>query len=38
VTGGHDIVVDLDLQTLFDQVTHGVIMSRLARRCEKGEP
>jgi hypothetical protein len=38
VTGGHDIAVDLDLETLFDQVNRGVIMSRLTRRCEKGEP
>jgi hypothetical protein len=38
VTGGPDIVVDLDLETLFDQVNHGVIMSRPARRCEKAEP
>jgi len=32
VAGGHDIVVDLDLEKFFDRVNHDVMMSRLARR------
>ena len=34
VEGGHDIVVDLDLEKFFDRVNHDVLMSRLARRVE----
>jgi RNA-directed DNA polymerase len=32
VAGGHDIVVDLDLEKFFDRVNHDVMMDRLARR------
>jgi len=32
VAGGHDIVVDLDLEKFFDRVNHDVMMGRLARR------
>ena len=32
VAGGHDVVVDLDLEKFFDRVNHDVLMSRLARR------
>jgi RNA-directed DNA polymerase len=32
VAGGHEIVVDLDLEKFFDRVNHDVLMSRLARR------
>jgi RNA-directed DNA polymerase len=32
VAGGHDVVVDLDLEKFFDRVNHDVIMGRLARR------
>src|SRR6202030_2824440 len=32
VADGYDVVVDLDLEKLFDRVNHDVLMSRLARR------
>jgi RNA-directed DNA polymerase len=32
VAGGHEIVVDLDLEKFFDRVNHDILMSRLARR------
>jgi RNA-directed DNA polymerase len=32
VAGGHEIVVDLDLEKFFDRVNHDILMARLARR------
>ncbi len=34
IAAGHRWVVDMDLEKFFDQVNHGVLMSRLARRIE----
>lgn len=30
--GGHDVVVDIDLEKFFDRVNHDVLMSRVARK------
>ncbi len=32
VQGGHEIVVDMDLEKFFDRVNHDILMSRLSKR------